>query len=538
VNAPRDLGAPTAPVARVVPSWTEPAVAVASRLIGGPLGRHAVLGRSRFWTPLRAMLLGAVLVLAAGWLFRAPCIQQTSDADPRNPAGVTLDWNADRQYVAMCYSDIVTFYGGEHLDGGGLPYRTSWSSDAPSASSTHYLDYPVVSGFFIWETARLTRHYEALTEHARWLPTGLGEAVFFDLTVAALAACWLLVVWAVRRGPPTPPGGAPLVALSPLAFLHVFTGLDALAVAGATAGLYAFSRARPALAGVLLGLAAAATPYAALLLIPILLTASRRSRSFARKSGIFPGRFGDFPRASRGFSQGESGILPGRVGENPSSGAGRALGSAVLAWVLVNAPVAVLFTPGWLEYYRDGLRDAPGPDSIYNVLSYFTGWPRFAADQPPQALNWLVLGLIAAAVVGLAVLVRLAPVPPRLASLCFLLVAAILLVGKVWSPQFSLWLVPLAVLALPRWRLLMTWMAADALVWVPRMYYYLGVDHKGLPPDPFLTVVLIRDALVILVMVLVVRSILRPDTDPVRAIAAPPDADPDWPSAAVVPQLR
>ena len=61
--------------------------------------------------------------------------------------------------------------------------------------------------------------------------------------------------------------------------------------------------------------------------------------------------------------------------------------------------------------------------------------------------------------------------------------AAFLLVNKVWSPQYSLWLVPLAVLALPRWRLLLAWMLVDALVWVPRMFYYLTPADKGLPPD-------------------------------------------------------
>ena len=86
----------------------------------------------------------------------------------------------------------------------------------------------------------------------------------------------------------------------------------------------------------------------------------------------------------------------------------------------------------------------------------------------------MIAALFVAAGVGLVLLVRRAPQPPRLASLAFLAVAAFLLVNKVWSPQYSLWLVPLAVLALPRWRLLLAWMTLDALVWVPRMFYYVG----------------------------------------------------------------
>jgi uncharacterized membrane protein len=47
------------------------------------------------------------------------------------------------------------------------------------------------------------------------------------------------------------------------------------------------------------------------------------------------------------------------------------------------------------------------------------------------------------------------------------MVAAFLLVNKVWSPQYSLWLVPLAVLAIPQWKPILAWMIVDALLWAP-----------------------------------------------------------------------
>ena len=126
------------------------------------------------------------------------------------------------------------------------------------------------------------------------------------------------------------------------------------------------------------------------------------------------------------------------------------------------------------------------PDSLWFVVSYFTGWPGFdgelAAGETPTLLNAVVAALYVAVGIGLVLLVRRAPRPPRLASLAFLLVAAFLLVNKVWSPQYSLWLVPLAVLALPRWRLLLAWMTLDALLWVPRMYYYLGPPQRACRP--------------------------------------------------------
>jgi uncharacterized membrane protein len=105
---------------------------------------------------------------------------------------------------------------------------------------------------------------------------------------------------------------------------------------------------------------------------------------------------------------------------------------------------------------------------------------------------------------------------PRVAQVAFLVVAAFLLTNKVWSPQFSLWLVPLAVLALPHRRILLAWMTIDALVWIPRMLYLYGQGNKGLPEQPFTVMVLLRDLAVIGLCALVIRQVYRPELDLVR----------------------
>jgi hypothetical protein len=80
------------------------------------------------------------------------------------------------------------------------------------------------------------------------------------------------------------------------------------------------------------------------------------------------------------------------------------------------------------------------------------------------------------------------------------------------------------------------------------MFYYVGPSARGLPPDWFLGAVVARDLMVAVLMALVVRSVLRPATDPVRAVAPPVDLrlaaphrgptghawgadDPDWPAS-------
>ena len=41
---------------------------------GGPVGRHAVVGRQRFWTPLRVIMLFAVIFLAFGFFSKSACL--------------------------------------------------------------------------------------------------------------------------------------------------------------------------------------------------------------------------------------------------------------------------------------------------------------------------------------------------------------------------------------------------------------------------------------------------------------------------------
>jgi uncharacterized membrane protein len=486
-------------------------VAQASRVIGGPLGRHAVVGRGRFWTPLRAILLLAVLACALGWLLKAPCIQQYQAGDGH----LVLDWRNMRQYVALCYSDVITLWHDHRLDAGGLPYATSWTDNPGTLDERlRYMEYPVLSGYLLWLLARLTSGYLALAGTSEvpgragfdWLPTGLPEAVFFNVVAASLAAAWLVVVWTVHRQRRTRPWDAALVAVAPVVVVQVFTGVDAWAVALTGLGLLLLSRGRAVPAGVLIGLAGAAKVYPLLLLLPIVLVGMRR-------------------RAER---TGAPGVAP------------RVVVAALGTFALVNLPVAVLHTPGWLEFLRNGWMRRAEPDSIWFALSTFTNWPGFdgklfGADIPFR-LNLVVLFWTVMCGVGLVLLARWAPRTPRLASLCFLLIAAVLLVHKTPSPQFTLWLVPLAVLALPNWPLLLTWTAVEAALWAPRMFYYVGFDNKGLTDEWFEPVVLLRDAVLLLVVVRVVLSVLRPDTDPVRAEGAIPGTDdPDWPAAPAEP---
>ena len=120
------------------------------------MGRHALVGRATLLTPLRVCLLMAIAMLICGWLFKAACIQQ----GPNGAGGVTLDQGGQRPWITACYNDAVPLYGSHGLDRRRLPYATSWQDNG----ETKYMEYPVVTGYWMWLVAAISRGYTALAQ--------------------------------------------------------------------------------------------------------------------------------------------------------------------------------------------------------------------------------------------------------------------------------------------------------------------------------------------------------------------------------------
>jgi uncharacterized membrane protein len=426
-------------------------------------------------------------VLALGWTTKAACLQ--SQGGPGPPNALHANWENHRAYYQLCYSDTVPLYTAELLDQGLFPYKSNWlevdSTGTPQTTydgrpAVRYMEYPVITGLYQYASMALAKTYTVLTGVIA-LPIVAEVVMFFNISAFGLALCWLAVVWASSWLAGRRIWDAALVGVSPILIFQIFTNFDAIAVACATVGMLAWARRKPALAGVLIGLGIAAKLYPALLLLPLLLLAVRTGK-----------------------------VRPWVVT------AVAALGT----WLVVNLPIMALFPRGWSEFFRLNARRGADMDSLYNVVQSYTGWAGFDPNlgfwQPPTVLNAVVAVLFVACCVGIGYIALTAPQRPRVAQLAFLVVAAFLLTNKVWSPQFSLWLIPLAVLALPHRRILLAWMTIDALVWVPRMLYLFGEERRGLPEQWFTTTVLLRDIAVITLCTLIIRQIYRPAEDLVR----------------------
>lgn len=114
-----------------------------------------------------------------------------------------------------------------------------------------------------------------------------------------------------------------------------------------------------------------------------------------------------------------------------------------------------------------------------------------------------------------------------MAQLCFLIVASFLLLGKVYSPQFVMWLIPLLVLARPRVRGYLLWQAAEVFHWVSVWMMSAKITSGGefaggteLIDWAYHIGILAHMATLIYLMVQVVREILDPEKDIVRTRAA------------------
>jgi uncharacterized membrane protein len=439
----------------VVPSWVDPVVAQASEAVGGPWGRHAVTGRALFWTPLRICLLFTSLVLSLAWIKQAPC------ADG--------NWAGHIQYTHFCYSDAVPLFGIHGLDKGRIPYL-----DSP-------VEYPVLIGGFMQLSAVIARGYDHVAHAVSLLPTVPPVESFYVVTCLLLSGLALLVTRAVLPLAGRRPWDAAIVGLSPLLLVHAFTNWDLIAVAFSSLGMWAWARQRPVLAGLLFGLGVAAKLYPLLLLGGLFLLCLRAGR-----------------------------LRPWAA----------ATAAAAVAWLAVDLPIALLAPANWGRFFALSSQRPANPETLWNMAIYWSGnrildGP-LRAGQTPTELNAAVAVVLVVAVGAIAALTLTAPVRPRVAQVAFLLVAAFLLFNKVWSPQYSLWLLPLAALARPRWRSLLFWQATEAVVWVVTLLNLLGDDNKGIDTRWFFLGVGLRDVVVAVLMALVVREIWMPDHDVVR----------------------
>jgi uncharacterized membrane protein len=441
----------------VAPSVDDPWVRAGNEVAGGPLGWHAATGRA-WWTPVRVMLVMVTVTFALGMVQKAPCLL--------GPAS----------YDRLCYSDIDKLYSARGFAEGQFPFLDD-SGRYP------YFEYPVLSGAFVYGATVVTHVLfgspdvaDLPTDQVYADPEVSGNVLpFTAVNAVGLFICAVVAVWALAHVHRRRPWDAALVAAAPALLFAGLINWDLVAVAAVALAMLAWSRERPLQAGIWIGLGTAAKLYPLFLLGPLLVLCAR-----TRNWAAF----------------------------------GQAIGAAVLTWLAVNLPVMVANFTGWEAFW--GFNAERGPD----LGSLWFAWTLLGHSVTSGTINLVSWVFFGSACVAIAAIGLLAPRRPRLPQLAFLVVLAFLLVNKVYSPQYVLWLLPLAALARPRWRDLLVWQACEAVYFVA-IWVYLQGDLEsatsGAPASAYVAAILIRVAGQVWLGSLVIRDIFAPWNDPVRA---------------------
>ena len=476
----------------VLPSSEDVVVAGTAAAVGGPPGRHALMGERRFWTPVRWLVLLTLATSLLGWWQKSPCRVHP--------------WSDSYQYTRACYTDVFALYFAERLVEGQTPYVD------------HPVEYPVVIGGVMAVAAKVVEPF----------PDDQQPRRFYDVTWAILTACALVVVVTTARlAGRRRPWDAALFALSPLLVLHGSTNWDLVAMALAGLGLLQWARRRPLAAGVLLGAATATKLYPALFLVPLLALCwrTRQLGAFTRTAValVLTPVLVSLPVYLVSPSFADVGGTQTAVAGSPLERLGdEGLGALSPHTTATTADGQVVEAVNATYRFVELNTTRPADwDSLWRFVEKRFGTFDPVGQGAPSTLNALVAVSFLLLLAAVVVLALRAPRRPRLPQLLFLVVLAFLLSNKVWSPQFSLWLVPLAALALPRWRPLLAWGAAEALVLFTRFYFFVrGSDpqgQEGIGDGWFIGAVLLRDAVLVGIAALVVREVLEPGRDRVRA---------------------
>jgi uncharacterized membrane protein len=400
--------------------------------------RDARVVAGRWPGPGRVLLAAVVLLtgltLLVGYANKARCVGPEFDAQGRSAPDFSVRANRD-----VCYSDIQKLWLGRDIDRHVFPYVTgSITPDGELHGGT--VEYPVLSGLLMW-VAAVPSHTDG--EFLLW--SALLMAPFGLLTGWLLGrlARWRALIWAI----------------SPPLVLYAFHNWDLPVVACAVGAVYAvhgWRTPRPLIdravvAAVLLGLGFAFKLYPGVFVLPLALLVL---------------------------------TAPGREAPLDWRGALRVSLAAAVPVVLVNLPFALAGYEGWRASFA--FQELRKVDITTNSIWYWGLRPwsepndlAFQAAVDRLSPTLVLLSFAVAVAVGWWRWRRTGGAFPWIGVSAAML-CGFLLLHKVHSPQYTLWLLPFFVLLRLRWGWIVAYLVADLAMYVGifRLFYLLngGLD--------------------------------------------------------------
>jgi uncharacterized membrane protein len=287
---------------------------------------------------------------------------------------------------------------------------------------------------------------------------------YFNINIFFLILLFIATVMLVRK---IRPEFAYLVPVAPAMIASLFINWDLWAIASMMLAIYWFDRKQFTNSALLMGLSISTKFLPIFLLIPIVFIFWR---------------------------------------ENKIKEAIKYVAITFGIWLAINLPFAVTTPTGWWRFYKLNLDRGPDWGSFWLALQQL--------GINLTNLNYLSILLLLIALTSISILLFEIKYTPTLASVSFFVLASVMLASKVYSPQYVLWLTPLAVIALTNKKDLHAfwlWQATELIYHIAIWQHLAQVtDAKfGLGPTPFAILTLVRIGGTIYLLAVLARRALQ-----------------------------
>ena len=316
------------------------------------------------------------------------------------------------------------------------------------ASGGDSVEYPVITGAVLWALAQIT-------------PNG-NDAVknYFNINIFFIALLLILIALIVYK---MKPEFAYLYPLAPAGIASLYINWDLWAIISMVGAIYWFDRKKLDLSALALGISISTKFMPVFLLFPIAFIFLRRNQL---KSAL------------------------------------RYLLISTATFTAINLPVYLTTPEGWLRFYQLNLSRGSDWGSLWYALT--------SLGIDLANLNYLSILILLAGFAAIALYILELRSVPSLASLSFIVLATVMCASKVYSPQYVLWLIPLAVIALVDKRDLTAfwiWQGGELLYHLAIWQHLATVSGAkfGLPLYGYALITLLRIATTIYLIAALVR---------------------------------
>ena len=328
----------------------------------------------------------------------------------------------------FCYSDIPVFWVSRALEYHTWPF--AFSQVAQLGTTINPVEYPVLVGFVIWLLSYLTDI------------SGVAHVNYFDVNIIFLSllfATTSVYLYKIKQK------YIGLILFTPAVIMALFINWDMWAVLPTILAIYYFDRLKITASGIFLAIAVSAKFYPVVLLIPTLIILVKNK---------------DYPRLRK------------------------YLISFLITYLILNLPFMITDFKGWRFFFDLSFNRGTGYGSIWEVFTII--------GLSLSHLNvYYALSSILVFITVSIFFWKNSRVY-KLHEIAFLFVFAFTVFSKVYSPQYVLWLTPLAILAINSKRQLkafVLWQIFELIyhiaIW--RYFYVLGGGQvmTGVSPETY-----------------------------------------------------